>query len=246
MTETPTADATDDGEQAHGPPASDGALSPGSPGRWLVLVGTPVLLGGLFAIHPAGSHDLAGMLPIADTWLLLHLAMLPLLGALGVAVSLLLAADGGSVATLGRAGVVVYMSFYLPFEAILGIAQGLLAHVAHGLPAAQQEGIAVAVETLAVPAMALGVIGSVGLLVAVVAIGAQWRRAGAPLTPLLLLGGAPVAAVFHAGTPLDALGMAAFLAGVVWLESGWRWEADAAAAQDRSPATHQFDTDHGT
>lgn len=220
MTSNPTAETIGEERRVSDDHPADADGVPASLGRWLLLVGTPVLLGALFLIHPDGSGGLAGLLPVSETWLYLHVAMLPLLGLLGASFYALLGQETGTVATVGRAGVLVYMTFYLAFEAIAGIANGLLVHEAQGLAAAQQEGVAVAIDALTVPAVALGVVGSLGALGAVIAIGVLRRRAGAPLVPILLLGGAPLATVFHAGTPLDALGMAAFLTGVVWLEAG--------------------------
>lgn len=189
--------------------------------RRLLLLGTPILLGGLFVIHPDGSGGLNTLLPVAETWLFVHVAMLPLLGLWGVSFYVLLDGYTGPVATVGRIGVAIYMTFYLPFEAIAGITTGLLSHEAHGLPPAQQEGIATAIDTLLVPSLVLGIIGTLGVLIAVVAIGILLRRSGAPLAPLLLLGGAPLAAMFHGGTPIDALALTTFLVGVVWLEFRW-------------------------
>jgi len=201
------------------------------PGRWLLLVATPILLGVLFLIHPDGSGGLDGLLPLEDTWLFLHVAMLPLLGLLGVTFYLLLDGYAGTVATVGRAGVAIYMTFYIAFETIAGIATGLLVHEAHALPAEQQEGVAAAVDALAAPSMALGALGSLGALVAVVAIGVLLRRSGAPMVPVVLLGGAPFATVFHAGTPLDAVGMGLFLVGVTWIELRRRNEDERPATQ---------------
>lgn len=190
--------------------------------RWVLLMGTPILLGALFLVHPDGSGGLAGLLPIGDVWLYLHFALLPLLGLLGVTFYVLLKDYSGRIAIIGRLGVVVYTTFYTAFEAIAGIATGLLTQEAHNLPTGQQEGIAGGIEALVVPALGLGVIGSFGALIAVVAIGVLLRRSGAPLLPVVLLGGAPLATIFHGGTPLDAIGMASFLVGIVWLEFGWR------------------------
>lgn len=191
-------------------------------GRLLLLLGTPLLLGVLFSVHPDGSGGLEAFLPMAETWLLLHVAMLPLLGLLGVSLYVLLADYTGRTATVGRMGVAIYMTFYIPFEAIAGITTGLLSHEAHGLPPAQQDGMATAIEVLSVPSLVLGLLGTLGALIAVVAIGILLRRSGAPHIPLLLLGGAPVATVFHSGAPIDALAITAFLAGVAWLELRWR------------------------
>lgn len=191
-------------------------------GRRLLLLGTPILLGVLFIIHPDGSGGFDALHPIADTWLLLHVAMLPLLGLLGVSFYLLLQDYSGTVATVGRVGVAIYMTFYIAFEAIAGITTGLLVHDAHAHPAEQQEGIAAVIELLMTPSVALGIVGSLGALVAVVSAGILFRRSGAPLVPVLMLGGAPLATIFHGGTPLDAVGMGVFLVGVTWLELNWR------------------------
>lgn len=200
-------------------------------GRWTLLMGTPALLGALFLVHPDGSGGLEGLLPIGDAWLFLHVAMLPILGLLGASFYVLLDGYSGTVATIGRIGVAIYMTFYVPFEAIAGVTTGLLTHEAHTLPPAQQEGIAAAIDALTVPSMAIGSLGTVGALVAVVAIGVLLRRSGAPLVPVILLGGAPLATFFHGGFPLDGVAMAAFLAGVAWLELGWRGVDARRAAQ---------------
>ncbi|SDQ90246.1 hypothetical protein [Natronobacterium texcoconense] len=186
--------------------------------RWLVLAGPPILLGAMFLIHPDGSGGFESLLPISESWLVLHVAMLPVLGLLGVSLYVLLADYSGTVATVGRVGIAIYVTFYVAFEAIAGIVTGVLAHEAHTLPPEQQEGIAAAIDALVGPSVALAIVGTVGALVAVVAYGVLRRRSGAPLGPVLLLGGLPLALVFHGGTPLDAIGMVAFLVGLGWLE----------------------------
>jgi len=190
--------------------------------RWALLVGTPVLLGALFLIHPDGSGGLDSLLPVGESWLFLHVLMLPILGLLGACFYVLLNDYTGRVATVGRIGVGLYVTFYVAFEAIAGVATGLLTHEAQTLPPAQQEGVAAAIDTLVVPSVVIGSIGSLGAVVAVVAAGVLLRRSGAPLLPVVLLGGAPLATVFHGGFPLDAVAMAAFVVGVAWLELGWR------------------------
>lgn len=200
-------------------------------GRWLLLMGTPTLLGVLFFIHPDGSGGLEGLLPIGDTWLAIHFAMSPLLGLLGVSLYVLLNGYSGRVATTGRVGVAIYMTFYVPFEAIAGITTGLLTHKAQTLPPDQQSGIAAGIDTLVTPSLALGVIGTVGAVIAIVAVGILFRRSGAPLFPVVLLGGVPLATLFHGGTPLDAVGLGLFLVGIAWLELGWRGATEQQSAQ---------------
>jgi hypothetical protein len=214
---------------------SDSRTSISRLGRLLLLMGTPILLGALFAIHPDGSGGLDGLLPVAETWLFLHVVMLPLLGLLGASFYMLLAGYSGTVATLGRAGVAIYVTFYIAFEAMRGLATGLVTQEAQTLAAEQQAGVATVVDALVAPSLVLGLLGAIGALVATVAVGVLLRRSGAPLVPVVLLGGAPFATVFHAGTPLDAVGMGLYLLGLAWLELGWRGADDQHAAA-HSPA----------
>lgn len=194
-------------------------------------MGTPILLGVLFFIHPDGSGGLEGLLPIGDTWLVIHFAMLPLLGLLGVSLYVLLNGYSGRVATIGRVGVAIYLTFYVPFEVIVGITTGLLTHEARTLPPEQQEGIAAGIDALVTPSMALGIVGTAGAVIAVVAVGILLRRSGAPLLPVVLLGGMPLATLFHGGTPLDAVGLGVFLVGIAWLELGWRRATEQPSTQ---------------
>jgi len=206
-------------------------------------MGTPFLLGALFLIHPDGRGGLDGLLPVGETWLFLHVAILPLLGLLGVSFYVLLDDYAGPVATAGRVGVAIYMTFYIAFEAILGIATGLISHEAQTLPAEQQAGVAAVVEALAAPAMLLGIVGSLGAVIATVAVGILMRRSGAPLAAVVLLAGAPFATVFHAGTPLDGFSMGVFLVGITWLEIGWRQSGEQhTAAGTADDAGRSVDT----
>lgn len=199
--------------------------------RWLLLVGTPVLLGALFLIHPDGSSGLETLLPVAQTWLLLHVVMLPVLGLLGMSFYVLLDDFQGPVATAGRLGIAIYMTFYIPFEAIAGVTTGILTHEAATVSSDQQEGITVAIDALEMPSVMLGIAGTIGAVIAVISIGILLRRARAPLVPVLFLGGAPLATLFHGGTPIDAFAMGVFLVGIVWLELRWRRGRDGTPPQ---------------
>jgi hypothetical protein len=148
--------------------------------------------------------------------------MLPLLGLFGGSLFLLLDGYAGPVATIGRVGVGIYLTFYVAFEAIAGVVTGLLTHKAHTVPAEQQAGVAAAIDSLVVPSLMLGFVGTVGAFIAVVSIGIVLRRSGAPLLPVFLLGGAPLATLFHSGTPIDAIAMFLFVGGIVWLELRWQ------------------------
>lgn len=202
--------------------------------RWLVLLGTPIALGAVLAVHPHGGENLyESLAPVADQWFYVHVALLPLFGLLGVSVYLLLSEYTGRVATIGRIGVAVYLVTYLAFEAIAGLATGLLVRSGQGLSSEQQAGVAAALEATATDPLvaALALIGSVGITVSAVALGVLLRRSGAPLVPVLLLAGIPLIVVGHGGGYADVLGAAMVTLGVGWLEFGWRGEYRGVTSQ---------------
>lgn len=232
------AHATDqeDGADRDGGPL-ERPRSVGQPWRGLFLVGSLLALGAVLAVHPHGGADLyESLAPVVNTWLVVHLLLLPLFGLLGVVLYVLLADFEGLVATIGRIGVVVYLVAYLAFEAIAGIATGLLIRTAQDLPAEQQAGVAASLEaTVTDPVVgALALTGSLGAIVATVALGILLRRSGAPLVPVALLVGVPLVVVGHGGGYVDAVGAAMLAISVGWLEFGWQHGRRSVAAQ---PAT---------
>lgn len=198
--------------------------------RRLVLFGTPIVTAGVLSFHlfetftdgvySHVSHDVG-------TWLTVHLLFLPLLGLLGVGLYLLLRGYEGVTATIGRAGIAAFATFYIAMEAIAGIAVGVLVREGQALPAAQRTGVATVVEALFYDPVVGGgsvslfaVLGVLGYLVAVVAIAIVLHREGAPRLPLVLLVGSFIAIFGHAG-PTGVLGMVLFFVAVVWLELRW-------------------------
>ncbi|ARS90510.1 hypothetical protein B1756_12765 [Natrarchaeobaculum aegyptiacum] len=202
--------------------------------RWLVLLGTPIALGVVLAVHPHGGENLyESLTPVADQWFHVHVALLPLFGLLGVSVYLLLAEYAGRLATIGRIGVAVYLVAYLAFEAIAGLATGLLVRSGQGLPSEQQAGVAAALEAMATDPLvaALVLIGSAGITVSTIALGVLLRRSGAPLVPVLLLAGIPLVVVGHGGGYVDVVGAAMVTLSVAWLEFGWQGQYRSATSQ---------------
>lgn len=203
-------------------------LHPRLVGRWLLLLGTPLLLAVVLWFHPrAGDEPFANLLPLAETWFVVHALLLPLFGLLGIALYVLLRDYRGPLATVGRIGTATYLVCYLAFEAIAGIATAVLLRESRDLSAAQQDGVAAALEvvfTNPVDGVAgiLALLGTLGNAVAVLAIAILLRRSGAPVVPIALLAGAPISLVAHGSNPWDVVGMAAFCLGLAWLEFGWR------------------------
>ena len=134
MTGAHTTDRDDGAGRKDGPLERSRSL--GQPWRGLILLGTPIALGAVLAVHPHGGADIyESLAPVVDTWLAVHLLLLPLFGLLGVALYVMLADSESVAATVGRIGVAVYLMAYLAFGAVAGIANGLLIRAAPGLPA---------------------------------------------------------------------------------------------------------------
>ncbi|ELZ11676.1 hypothetical protein C479_06462 [Halovivax asiaticus JCM 14624] len=197
-------------------------------GRGLLLVGAPLLLAIVLWFHPSAGHEpFATLSPVVDTWFLVHALLLPLFGVLGIGLYVLLSDYHGTVATIGRIGVAVYLVCYLAFEAIAGIATAVLIRESSGLAADQREGVETVVDiVLSDPvdgvAGVLAFVGTVGNLVAVLAIAVLLRRSGAPLVPVVLLAGLPIGLVAHGSTPGATISISAFCLGVAWIEFEWR------------------------
>ena len=200
----------------------DGGIA-GPFGRWLLLLGTPIALGAVLWIHPhGGAYETVAA--AADTWLAVHLLLLPLFALLGAVVYVLLEGFSGRAATIGRLGVAVYVVFYTAFESIAGIATGLLVTGTGSLSGTERAGAIAAYDAIVTSPVvgALALLDVAGMLVAIAALALELRRAGAPTLAVASLAGVPIAIVGHGGTPIDAVGMGLFLVGVVWLEFGWR------------------------
>ncbi|RDI72922.1 hypothetical protein [Halopelagius longus] len=207
-------------------PERGGSLSRtlGERGRQLILLLTPLALAASLWFHPAAGDDVYGNLgPVVDTWLAVHVLLLLLFGLLGVCLYVLLMDFRGVLPTVGRIGVAVYLVFYIAFESIAGVATGVLIREAHRLPAEQRAGIETVVGVIygdPVNGLAglFALVGTVGYLVAVVAIAAVRRRNGAPVLPLLLLVGSSVGLAAHGSSPWDSISILLFAVAAGWLE----------------------------
>lgn len=207
--------------------------------RRLILLGTPILLAVIFSFHAAVGDDVyATLASSSETWLTLHLLLLPTFGLLGIALYVLLIGYDGLVATFGRIGIAVYLVFYLAFESIAGVATGIMVREGQELPESQQAVVADLVQTVYSGAGITGAfafVGTAGYFAAVLAIAVVLRRSGAPVVPLVLLVLSTVAIVAHGSFPSDALGALSFLIAAGWLELGWK------GAESPNPARHGTD-----
>jgi hypothetical protein len=185
--------------------------------RRVVLFGTPLLYLVLGLLHPNPDPGLGD-----DTGLFigLHIAQLFLIG--GMAYSLWLLVDGveNRAAAVARVLILPYVITYAAFDAVAGIAMGSVVRKANALPAADQAAAGRLIDALRAETWdgyLFYVATALFWLAAVLAVVVALRRR-APTGALVLMGlGAAVFAVGHP-QPTGPVGMAFFLAGVIWLE----------------------------
>lgn len=182
--------------------------------RRSVLFGAPTLAYAAGVLHPRGP--VVGDDP--SRFLIVHLAQPVLVALLAFALLLLVESNPSRAAAAVRLLVIPFAVAYTAFDAYAGIAMGELVGRANDLPAADQAAASLLIHDArhAPLGLALHLISS-GLWIATAgaAAVALWPRAHA--AAVLVAAGAAVFAVSHA-RPWGPLGMAVFLAGVVWSE----------------------------
>lgn len=176
------------------------------PFRRLLLLGPPLLLAGLEFFHPQPDLNAQPVMEVATWFAGFHLIQLVLTGFVALSVLLLADGFGRANAWVTRLGIGVFLVFFSAYDAVAGIGTGLAMRSARDLPAVQQEGVFDVVKDWPAlgPPFALGIVGTVGWIVAVGALALAARRRGAPrrewifigLAAFFLLGGHP----FPAGT----------------------------------------------
>ena len=185
--------------------------------RRAILFGVPFLYLLLGLLHPTSNPELGDA---TGLFIGLHVAQLFLIGGLAYALWLLVEGRDGGAARLARALVLPFVIVYTALDSVLGIAWGIAARKANELPAGDQAAAGRLVQDLNEPEL-LGYIGYFGagllwLAVALAVVTALAKRAPRPALLLMIIG-ATVFALGHA-RPMGPIGMALFLAGIVWLE----------------------------
>jgi len=187
--------------------------------RRVVLLGVPTLYVLLGLLHPTANPELGDE---TDRFIGLHIAQLFLIVGLGFVIWLLVEGVTNRAATLARALIIPFVVMYTALDAILGIAWGLAAEAANGLPAAHQPGAGRLVDKLISgdpDPRGLILYWGAGLLwLAVMLSVVAALRDTAPLGALVSLSlGAAVFALGHA-PPMGPAGMCLILLGIAWAE----------------------------
>lgn len=101
----------------------------------LIILGAPAALGLLEVWHPAHVYfdEMRSHAGHGDWWLLLHTLQMPLFPLVAAAVWLLLREIDHTLATLSRIALWIFAISYTAFDAIAGIATGILFRHVQGL-----------------------------------------------------------------------------------------------------------------
>jgi hypothetical protein len=157
------------------------------------LVAAPLPFAVLLTQHPMGGSDLYSTIAAnLDSWLMIHYAGAVFFPLMAAVIWLLVRDLPGRAATVTRIAMPVFAVFYGVWEALFGIATGLLTETANGLSGPERQGVIEAIDDI----VASPVFGEPGLFVSIGSL-AWWagiagaivalRHAGAGRTPLILL-----------------------------------------------------------
>lgn len=151
-----------------------------------MLFVTPLLL---FVLEFFHTRDLSptvfqALAPVVGRWLTVHVLQLILFSLMGLAVYLLIEEERGLAATVSRVSIGLFVVFYGAFDALAGIATGVLVRSGLGLPRVEQADVETATQALFEAAefgslaifKVIGELGwFVGILAAVVALSGTGR-----------------------------------------------------------------------
>jgi hypothetical protein len=157
------------------------------------MVGAPLAFAALLTQHPMGAGDFfTEVSDNASRWLAVHYASAILFPLMALVVWLLIRDLRGRAATVARCALHVFAVFYVVWEAIFGIANGLLAQSCNDLSGEARQGVRETFDGIVSSPVwgEAGVVGSVGGLAWVVAIIASilaLKAAGVRTGALVLL-----------------------------------------------------------
>ncbi len=159
-----------------------------------LLAGAPLAFAVLLMFHPVGGDDFAGLVSDNVTpWLVVHVGAAALFSLMAYLVWLQLRGICGRAATVARVALPVFAVFYGTWEALTGIAAGVLGDEANAASGAARDGVSEAIDRLATDPIAgeLGLFNSIGSLAWIVALSAAvvaLHGAGVRRSALVLLG----------------------------------------------------------
>ena len=182
----------------------------------LFVIGVPIAWALLLLLHPGGDGtqiyaDLDGD---GTRMLIVHVGTMVFIPLMAMAVYLLLRGLDSTAAQVSRIGLIVFAVAYTAWEALQGIANGILVDQVSGLPEADHAVGADIIQAFAESPLVrdfgvLGSIGSVAFVVAGIAAGIALRDDGAPRWTPVVLGLASLLITAHP-PPLGPTGLVIF------------------------------------
>jgi hypothetical protein len=186
------------------------------------LIGVPLAWAVLLLFHPAGDgeqiyQDLEGNV---TAMLVVHIGTMFFIPLMAAAVYVLLRGVEGTAARVSRIALVPFVVFYGVWEALQGIAAGLLANEVNALSGSAQATGATLIQDFAENPLVsdfgvFSTIGGLGLIVALIGSGIALRhQAGVPLAVPILLGLSGFLITAHP-PPFGPTGLGLFVVAVV-------------------------------
>jgi hypothetical protein len=187
------------------------------------LIGVPLAWAVLLLFHPGGeATDIYGSARDDVTaFLVVHLGTMLFIPLMAVAVYLLLRGVGGTAAKVARIALIPFVIFYTAWETLQGIGNAVLIDQVNQLPQAERAIGAGLVQDFSESPLVrdMGVfatLGSLGLIVALIAAGVALKKAGAPTSVAALLGISGFLITAHP-PPFGPTGLALFIVAILLL-----------------------------
>ena len=185
----------------------------------LVVLAAPLAWVAVAFLHP-DSEPYEGIADEADRWISVHVMQLLLTPVLAAGVWLLVDGIHSAAASVTRAGLAIWMVFFSAFDAVAGIATGVLTRHANSLAGSEKEGVVSAINFLWDDSRlaggtysVLGFLGQLSWVLLAIAAAVALYRAGFRW-PLVVATLVSVLFAAHAG-PLAAVGLVAFFAALL-------------------------------
>ncbi len=187
------------------------------------VVGVPIAWAILLLFHPGGdgTQIYADLRGDGTRMLVVHVGMMIFIPLLALAIWLLLRGIESPAARIARAALPVFVVFYIAWEALQGIANGILTDQVAAISEGGRDLGASLIQDFAESPLVrdfgiLGSVGTIALIVATISTGVALRDAGAPRWTPWALGLAGLLITAHP-PPLGPTGLLLFAATVIIL-----------------------------
>lgn len=190
---------------------------------WLAFaIGVPIAWAVLLWFHPdVDPDDVYGSLQDDVTaYLVVHVGTLIFIGLMGAALYVLVRGMPGTAAKVSRLAIGPFVLLYGAWEAVIGIAIGVMVEHGNDAPLSQRPAVADTIQSVGSSGIIgdagiVGIAGSLAWAVAVIAAAVAYRRAGAPTLAWVLLGLSALVASHP--PPIGPIGLVCFAGAVALL-----------------------------